>query len=164
MKTAALSRVSVSSPVGRLELIATEKGLAAVLWENDKPERVPLPPAEENTAHPILTKAAEQLAGYFAGKRKTFQIPGNVSGTAFQKEVWAALAEIPFGETRTYGQIAEKIGRPTASRAVGAAIGRNPLSIIVPCHRVIGGNGSLTGFAGGLERKKQLLAMEAAAR
>lgn len=151
---------TIPSPVGQLKLVATDEGLAAVLWENDDPKRVPLGPLVENPRHPVLREAERQLQDYFAGKLKKFSLKCAFAGTPFQKEVWAALLTIPFGETRTYAQIAGQIGRPKAVRAVGAANGRNPLSIIAPCHRVIGTNGRLTGFAGGLEVKAHLLGLE----
>jgi methylated-DNA-[protein]-cysteine S-methyltransferase len=151
------------TPVGRLKLIATDRGLAAILWENDDPKRVRLEPVQEREDHPMLVEAESQLADYFAERRKEFTIPFDPSGTAFQKEVWRALSTIPFGETRSYAQIANQIGRPKAVRAVGAANGKNPISIMVPCHRVIGSNGALTGFAGGLETKARLLALESLA-
>lgn len=150
----------IKTPVGELKLVASEKGLMAVLWENDDPTRVKLPIGEENNRHPILKQAEEQLVEYFGGKRKTFSIPLDVRGTEFQKKVWSALLTIPFGETRSYGQLAKQIKKPSASRAVGAANGRNPVSILVPCHRVIGASGKLTGFAGGLENKSILLSLE----
>jgi len=153
---------SISSPVGRLKLVASEKGLAAILWENDDPERVRLEPLVEDPSDPILIETERQLASYFAGKLKAFDVPLDFKGTAFQKSVWAALLTIPFGETRSYGDIARQIGRPTASRAVGAANGKNPISIIAPCHRVIGSTGALTGFAGGLATKERLLGLERA--
>ena len=109
---------------------------------------------------PVLASAAEQLAAYFAGELRVFDLPLGAEGTGFQRLVWRALDTIPFGETRTYGAIAHAIGRPSASRAVGAANGRNPISIIVPCHRVIGASGELTGYAGGVEMKQWLLAHE----
>ena len=109
----------------------------------------------------MLLETERQLNEYFAGKRKKFSLKFDCLGTKFQKDVWQALATIPFGETRSYGQIARQIGRPKAVRAVGAANGKNPISIVVPCHRVIGSNGKLTGFAGGLETKASLLRMEA---
>ncbi|RYD65796.1 MAG: methylated-DNA--[protein]-cysteine S-methyltransferase, partial [Sphingomonadales bacterium] len=112
------------------------------------------------TDHPVLVETERQIAEYFAGKRSAFTVPLDFRGTDFQKSVWAALLTIPFGETRSYGEIARQIGRPSASRAVGAANGRNPISIIAPCHRVIGSNGALTGFAGGLAAKELLLALE----
>jgi len=156
---------AVATPVGKLTLIASEKGLAAILWENDKETRVPIKvETEENPNHPILLKAEQQLKEYFCGKRKSFSIELDLQGTEFQKQVWQELLSIPFGETRSYGQIAQNIHRPKASRAVGAANGRNPVSIVVPCHRVIGENGKLTGFAGGLEAKSKLLMLERAGR
>jgi methylated-DNA-[protein]-cysteine S-methyltransferase len=150
----------MTSPVGRLKLIASARGLAAILWENDDPKRVRLAPLVEDENHPVLLKAERQLNDYFAGKLKKFSLRFDLAGTEFQKKVWQALATIPFGETRSYGEIARQIGRPKAVRAVGAANGRNPIFIIVPCHRVIGSNGKLTGFAGGLETKAFLLKTE----
>ena len=150
----------LASPLGLLTLVATGRGLAAVLWENDRPSRVPVTAGLERPGDPVLVEAARQLNEYFAGERQTFSVPLDVSGTPFQHEVWAALRTIPFGETRSYGQIAVQIGHPTAVRAVGAANGRNPVSIITPCHRVIGATGKLTGFAAGLDTKARLLAFE----
>ena len=151
---------TTKSPVGRLKLIASDHGLAAILWENDDPKRVCLGPLTEDGNHPVLLETERQLSDYFSGTRETFSLTFACIGTEFQREVWAALATIPFGETRSYAQIARQIGRPTAVRAVGAANGKNPLSIVVPCHRVIGSNGRLTGFAGGLEIKATLLKLE----
>ena len=148
------------SPVGELTLVASDKGLAAILWENDRPGRVTLAPQRAAADHPILVEAERQLTAYFAGERDTFDLPLDFHGTDFQKSVWHALLTIPFGETRSYGAIARQIGRPSASRAVGAANGRNPISIVAPCHRVIGSNGALTGFAGGLAAKELLLRIE----
>jgi methylated-DNA-[protein]-cysteine S-methyltransferase len=152
----------MDSPVGRLELIASDRGLSAVLWQNDRPERVARKAVVEGSDHPVLLAAAQQLAEYFAGRRRVFDLPLAPEGTPFQQKVWRALLTIPFGETRTYGQIAAQIGSPAAVRAVGAANGRNPLSIVAPCHRVIGSTGALTGFAGGLQTKAYLLNLEAA--
>jgi methylated-DNA-[protein]-cysteine S-methyltransferase len=152
---------TLPSPVGRLTLVASDTGLAAVLWENDNPKRVPLAIAGEDASHPVLRDAERQLKEYFAGTRTSFDLPLDFHGTDFQKRVWAQLLAIPFGETRSYGEIAQTLGNPGASRAVGAANGRNPISIIAPCHRVIGASGKLTGFAGGLEAKAHLLALEA---
>jgi len=151
---------TIQSPVGELKLVASDKGLVAVLWENDRPNRVPLSELEKNDRHPVLVKTEQQLNEYFAGKRKEFFITLDMRGTRFQNDVWNALLAIPFGETRTYGQLAKQLGRPQASRAVGAANGRNPVSIIVPCHRVIGSSGKLTGFPGGLDTKAHLLDLE----
>lgn len=148
------------SPVGELTLVASDTGLAAILWENDDPARVRLAPQFENPDHPVLRETARQLGQYFAGERWSFDLPLDFHGTDFQKDVWQALLAIPFGETRSYAEIARAVGRPTAFRAVGAANGRNPISIVAPCHRVIGTNGTLTGFAGGIEAKRHLLALE----
>ncbi len=151
---------TMPSPVGMLTLVANDRGLAAVLWENDDPKRVRLSPLEENLAHPALLEAEDQLRDYFAGKLKKFTLKLDFAGTAFQKKVWEALLTIPFGETRSYAQIATQVGSPKAVRAVGAANGKNPISIVAPCHRVIGSNGKLTGFAGGLTAKELLLRLE----
>jgi len=151
---------TIWSPVGELTLVADDRGLAAILWENDSPDRVRIGALMEKADHPILVETERQLAEYFAGERRAFDVPLSFAGTDFQKRVWAALLAIPFGETRSYGEIADQLGNPGASRAVGAANGRNPISIIAPCHRVVGSNGKLTGFAGGLEAKAYLLDLE----
>jgi methylated-DNA-[protein]-cysteine S-methyltransferase len=157
-----LSFKEISSPVGQLKLVASEDALVAVLWENETQGRVRLGEMKKVKKHPILAESQRQLEEYFAGRRETFDLPMKpVVGTGFQRKVWKALCSIPFGETRSYAQIAKKIGSPKASRAVGAANGRNPLSIVVPCHRVVGASGKLTGFAGGLAKKSVLLEHEA---
>jgi methylated-DNA-[protein]-cysteine S-methyltransferase len=153
---------TMSSPVGILTLVASDTGLAAVLWENDDPARVRLHHAPGDNA--VLRDAERQLGEYFADTRTAFTLTLDFTGTDFQKSVWQALLTIPFGETRSYAQIAGQIGNPKAVRAVGAANGKNPISIIAPCHRVIGANGKLTGFAGGLDAKAHLLALETASR
>lgn len=153
--TLAASRFA--SPVGALTLVASDTGLVAILWEDDDPLRVRLEPLNDVPGHPILEQAATQLTDYFARRRQSFDLPLDFRGTDFQKGVWAALLAIPFGKTRSYAQVAQAIGRPGASRAVGAANGRNPISIVAPCHRVLGSNGALTGFAGGLAAKRHLL-------
>ena len=150
----------IESPIGKLKLVASDKGLVAILWENDRPHRVRLSEMVENEKHPVLIATEQQLGEYFAGKRKTFSVALDMRGTRFQKDVWEALLAIPFGETRSYGQLAKQLGNPRATRAAGAANGRYPVSIIVPCHRVIGSSGKLTGFAGGLETKAHLLSLE----
>ena len=150
----------VKSPVGRLKLVASDHGLTAILWENDNPRRVRLAEPAEDKKHPVLLETERQLNDYFSGSRKAFSLKLDFNGTEFQRKVWAALLTIPFGETRSYAEIAKQIKRPLAVRAVGAAIGRNPISIITPCHRVIGSTGKLTGFAGGLKTKACLLAWE----
>ena len=155
-----LAYMLINSPVGELKLIASDKGLVAILWENDDPKRVRLGDSREEKEHPILVKAARQLDEYFAGKRSSFSVPLDMRGTQFQKSVWEALLRIPFGEKRSYSELARGLGNAQAARAVGAANGRNPISIIVPCHRVVGSTGQLTGFAGGLETKACLLELE----
>ena len=150
----------VDSPVGKLTLVATDEGLAAIQWQKDRPGRGGLSVEVEDDRHPVLLETERQLEEYFAGRRRQFTVKLDVVGTPFQRKVWNALLTIPFGETRSYGQIAAQIGNPGAARAVGAANGRNPVSIIAPCHRVIGSTGKLTGFGGGLDTKAQLLALE----
>jgi methylated-DNA-[protein]-cysteine S-methyltransferase len=150
----------MDSPVGRLKLVATDEGLAGILWDNNRPSRVRLSTEAEDADHPVLVETERQLKEYFAGQRKEFALTLDVEGTAFQRKVWKALLTIPFGETRSYGEIAKQIGSPGAMRAVGAANGRNPVSIVAPCHRVIGSTGKLTGFGGGLDVKAKLLELE----
>ncbi|MGL6000091.1 MAG: methylated-DNA--[protein]-cysteine S-methyltransferase [Pseudomonas proteolytica] len=148
------------SPVGQLTLVARNGKLAAILWETERANRVRLGELVEVDDSPALLQAERQLNEYFAGTRDRFDLELDFEGTEFQKKVWAALLTIPFGETRSYSQIAMQIGSPKAVRAVGAANGRNPISIVAPCHRVIGASGGLTGFAGGLAAKQYLLALE----
>jgi methylated-DNA-[protein]-cysteine S-methyltransferase len=150
----------IDSPVGTLRLVATDDGLAGILFESTRPNRVRLNTEAEDPSHPVLVETERQLKEYFAGQRKEFALPLDVAGTPFQRTVWNALLTIPFGETRSYGDIARQIGKPGAMRAVGAANGRNPVSIVAPCHRVIGSTGKLTGFGGGLDVKAQLLELE----
>lgn len=145
--------VVVRSPVGDLTLTEENGALTGLYFG-----RLSLEGEEGLTA--LLERASRQLEEYFAGKRKQFDLPLSLRGTEFQRQVWAALRDIPYGETRSYGQIAQAVGRPKAVRAVGMANHRNPISIIVPCHRVVGADGSLTGYGGGLENKKFLLALE----
>jgi methylated-DNA-[protein]-cysteine S-methyltransferase len=152
----------IDTPVGQLKLVASDRGLAVIVWQDEGTHRVPLHVAVESDDHPILVRAARQLEEYFAGTRKRFDLPLDFAGTEFQKKVWEALLTIPYGETRSYRQIAEQIGQPAAVRAVGAANGRNPISIVAPCHRVIGSTGKLTGFGGGLPAKARLLELEGA--
>jgi len=148
----------LNSPVGRLRLVSDGHHLTAIEWENLQAAD----PGGEDQTDPALTACASQLGEYFAGKRRSFDLPLSPSGTPFQKSVWATLATIPYGELRSYRDIARSLNNPKAVRAVGAANGRNPLPIVVPCHRVIGSDGSLTGFAGGLEAKQVLLRLEGA--
>ena len=155
-----LFRTKISSPVGELTLVAGDAELVALLWPDDLPQRVRLGLMTDDPSHPILIEARRQLLAYFAGELRQFSVPLDFRGTDFQKSVWQALLTIPFGETRSYAAIARQIGKPAAVRAVGTANGRNPISIIAPCHRVIGSNGALTGFAGGLDVKDYLLRLE----
>ncbi|NWC90932.1 MULTISPECIES: methylated-DNA--[protein]-cysteine S-methyltransferase [unclassified Pseudomonas] len=148
------------SPVGQLTLVARDGKLTAILWEKERPNRVRLGALQEVNNSPVLLETQRQLKEYFAGTRNRFELDLDFAGTDFQKKVWQALLTIPFGETRSYSQIAVQIGHPKAVRAVGAANGRNPISIVAPCHRVIGASGGLTGFAGGLEAKQYLLELE----
>jgi methylated-DNA-[protein]-cysteine S-methyltransferase len=155
-----LAFMEMPSPVGILKLVATENALVAVLWENENPKRVRLAELIEQVNHPILLETQKQLREYFAGTRQQFDLPLDFEGTVFQKKVWQALLGIPFGETRSYRDIAAQVGNIKAVRAVGAANGKNPISIIAPCHRVVGVNGKLVGFAGGLNNKEILLGLE----
>lgn len=155
-----LSFMEMNSPVGTLKLVAHDQALVAVLWENENPKRVRLAQFIENKNHPVLLETQQQLNEYFQGHRTQFDLALDFAGTEFQQKVWQALLTIPFGETRSYKQIAEQIGNVKAVRAVGAANGKNPISIIAPCHRVVGANGKLVGFAGGLENKDVLLKLE----
>ena len=150
----------IDSPVGLLKLVAHDQALVAVLWENESPNRVRGATLIEDQNHPVLLNTQQQLTEYFNQTRTIFDLALDFQGTDFQKKVWQALLTIPFGETRSYKQIAEQIGNVKAVRAVGAANGKNPISIIAPCHRVVGANGKLVGFAGGLENKEILLKIE----
>ncbi|MBN2126628.1 MAG: methylated-DNA--[protein]-cysteine S-methyltransferase [Deltaproteobacteria bacterium] len=146
------------SPVGQLTLIASSRALRGLLFEKSGLLRADRSKNMfEEPAHPLLLRTGNQLEEYFAGRRKRFDLPMALDGTPFQKRVWELLLEIPYGETRTYGEIAGRLGDPRKARPVGGAVGMNPVGIIVPCHRVIGGDGSLTGFGGGLEVKSFLL-------
>ena len=155
-----LSYLLMPSPVGQLRLIAHQSALVAVLWEKDQASLVLWGGMQEDQAHPILQETQTQLTAYFQGQRNHFDLPLEFYGTAFQKQVWAELLKIPYGETRSYLDIAMAIDNPKAVRAVGAANGKNPISIIAPCHRVIGKNGKLVGFGGGLDNKAILLDLE----
>jgi methylated-DNA-[protein]-cysteine S-methyltransferase len=158
----ALVSKGIDTPIGRLTLIGNDDGLAAILWPDDDPTRVPLAVTAEDDRHPVLIETARQLQEYFDGKRKAFDLELNFIGREFQNRVWRALLGIPFGETRSYRDIARELGNPNATRAVRAANGKNPIGIVAPCHRVVGASGALTGFAGGLETKEQLLTREGA--
>lgn len=152
------SHLWIDSPVGRILLTANDRAITGVYLENQK--YFPKLAAEAETQSPLLELAQTQLAEYFALKRQQFDLPIAPEGTAFQQQVWQLLQKIPFGETISYGTLAQWYGQPNASRAVGAANGRNPISIVVPCHRVVASTGKLTGYAGGLDRKQWLLTHE----
>ena len=152
----------VDTPLGGVVLAATGEGLAG-LWFEAQKHAPDMTGWQTDDAHPLLRAAASQLLEFLAGRRTTFDLPLDLShGTDFQRTVWQALREIPAGATTSYGALSARVGRPSAVRAVGAAVGRNPISVIVPCHRVVGATGALTGYAGGLERKTALLQIEGA--
>lgn len=150
-------KTSSMTPVGVLQLVASDKGLCGVYFSSNKKD---FPQAQRDDNHPVLRATQQQLEEYFAGERKDFDLPLDMQGTVFQIKAWRALQQIPYGQTYSYGQQAEAIGDKKKARAVGMANGRNPLSIVVPCHRVVGANGSLTGFGGGLQTKQRLLEHE----
>jgi len=158
----ATAQTTVATPMGPLLLARTDKGLAGAWFERQKDHpgalAAPMRPDDE-----LLQAAAAQLAGYFSGQRRHFDLPLDLHGTPFQRSVWLALLRIASGQTQSYGDIARAVGSVKAVRAVGAAVGRNPISVIVPCHRVMGSDGSLTGYAGGLDRKRALLSLEGVA-
>jgi methylated-DNA-[protein]-cysteine S-methyltransferase len=155
------AHIITDSPVGPLTLVSENGALVALYMDRQRhaPPPETLGEAADGTS-PLLGEAASQLKEYFAGQRTEFELPLTLIGTPFQRRVWAALRDIPYGETISYGQLADRIGKPSAARAVGLANGRNPIAIIVPCHRVVGADGSLTGYGGGIERKEHLLAFE----
>ncbi len=159
-----LRQRALSTPIGVLTLVASDRGLTNILFESESPEHAGLPsdlPAADD-GDETLDVAATQLEEYFAGTRREFDVSLDLIGTDFQRQAWLALADVPYGETTTYGAQAERIGRPGASRAVGGANGQNPVPIVLPCHRIIGADGSLTGFGGGLDLKQRLLDHERA--
>ena len=147
------------SPQGTMLIAATEKGLAGVYFKGQKyfPKKREW---QRDARHPVLRQAKRELAQYFAGRRQRFEVPLDPQGTPFQRSVWKQIAKIAFGKTATYSELARRAGHPGSARAAGAATGRNPLSVIVPCHRIMGADGSLTGYAGGLARKRALLELE----
>jgi len=148
--------MEIAAPIGKIIVMADDEAVTHIEFSAKyHPPGMP-------QLNAVLTRAQKQLVEYFTGKREEFDLPLKLEGTAFQRKVWKALARIPFGQTRTYGQIAKTVKSPAASRAVGAACGRNPLPIVVPCHRVVGSSGSLTGFGGGLAMKEWLLKHEGA--
>lgn len=159
-----LASATIDTPVGAMTVVASDDGLRAVLWPDDE-NRVDLPAGVvEDPDHPVVAAASAQLREYFTGERIAFDLPLDLVGTDFQQAVWRSLATIPYGETATYGEQADRLGRPTAARAVGSANGKNPVSIVLPCHRVVGADGSMTGFAGGIDTKRFLIDHEARVR
>ncbi len=152
----------IESPVGLLKIVAEDEFLVAILWDNDsdKPNRVKLSEMIKDNENPVLLEVERQLGEYFLRKRTVFDIAYKMYGTTFQKSVWNLLSQIPYGTKLSYQDLAIQLNNPKAVRAVGSANGRNPISIIVPCHRVIASNGKLAGFAGGLDKKKILLDLE----
>ena len=159
-------QTTFQSPLGKMIIAATDKGLAGTWFAGQRhlpPQLVEPYIWREDANHPVLKQAIAQLTEYFGGTRTFFDLPLDLAyGTAFQQTVWQALLAIPQGDTTSYGELSHRIGKPAAVRAVGAAVGRNPVSVIVPCHRVLGADGSLTGYAGGLDRKTALLKLEGA--
>jgi len=156
------AQATITTPLGRITLARTAKGLAGAWFEGQKhhPGAIAAP---ERPDDELLQRAARELEEFFAGKRERFEVPLDLQGTPFQRSVWQQLLCIGAGTTCSYGEIAKALGLASAVRAVGGAVGRNPLSVIVPCHRVVGSDGSLTGYAGGVDRKRALLALEGAA-
>lgn len=159
---ACTAQTTIITPLGPLLLARTARGLAGAWFAGQKHHPGALA-APQRRGDALLERATAQLQSYFAGELEHFDLPLDLHGTPFQRRVWQALLAIPGGETRSYGEIAQALGSAAAVRAVGGAVGRNPASVIVPCHRVIGGDGSLTGYAGGMERKRALLKLEGAA-
>jgi methylated-DNA-[protein]-cysteine S-methyltransferase len=161
IRGACTAQLTVDTPLGKLLLVRTAQGLAGAWFEGQKHHPGPID-APERTDDPLLRRAADQLKAYFAGTSDNFDVPLDLHGTAFQRAVWRALLAIPSTTTSSYGAIAKAVGSAAAVRAIGGAVGRNPVSVIVPCHRVVGSDGSLTGYAGGLDRKRALLELERA--
>ncbi len=163
MTNAYMAQSRIESPLGPLTLAVTARGLAGIWFDGQDHHPVQVP-APVDVGHPLLVQAAAELAAYWADASHNFTLPLDPQGSDFQQAVWRALLEIAPGALSTYGAVAQRIGRPDAVRAVGGAIGRNPIGIVVPCHRVVGKDGTLTGYAGGLPRKQALLQHEGALR
>lgn len=158
-----LAGTTIETPLGPLTLVGSDRGLSLVLFQDGtRGSLEALPDVPDDEGHPILRRAGAELGEYFAGTRRTFGVSLDLGGSRFQRRVWDELRRIPYGATVSYGQIAERLGDRRKARAVGGANARNPIPVIVPCHRVIGSNGDLTGFGGGIERKRFLLRLEAA--
>jgi methylated-DNA-[protein]-cysteine S-methyltransferase len=155
---------TMKSPCGGILLAASESGLTGIYFNRQKYHPRRGADWKLDPKHPVLKEAKRQLKEYFAGKRRRFSIALDPQGTPFQRSVWRQIAKVGFGETVSYGELARRAGRPGSARAAGVATGRNPIGIVVPCHRIVGANGSLTGYAGGLDRKRALLALEGVGR
>lgn len=155
-----LFHLLLPSPLGRLKIVASESHLHALLWPNEDPRRVPLPDSAHRPQHSLLQETRRQLQAYFEGRLRRFDLPMHLTGTEFQCAIWKHLREIPYGQTLSYAELASSAGYPRAHRAAGSANGKNPLSILVPCHRVLGADGNLRGFAGGEQAKAWLLNLE----
>ena len=163
---------TITSPVGALTVVANDEAIVAIRWDTESDDRHPdarnpvdrtldiVSPCDDPAEHAVLAAAIDQLGEYFAGTRTEFDLPLEPAGTEFQRQAWHQLSQIPFGETITYGEQAQRRGDRNKMRAVGAATGKNPIPIVVPCHRVVGADGRLTGFAGGIDNKAWLLAHE----
>jgi methylated-DNA-[protein]-cysteine S-methyltransferase len=151
-----LCQTAIDTPVGRLVVVAADTGLRSIRWEEQAPRHGAGTPADD-PGHPVLRAAVDQLRAYLAGDRRHFELPLDPVGTDFQQAVWKLLREIPYGTTISYGEQARRLGDARKARAVGGANGRNPIAIVVPCHRVVGADGTLTGFAAGTDRKRWLL-------
>jgi methylated-DNA-[protein]-cysteine S-methyltransferase len=161
VETVIFSRGTLQAPFGMLTVVASDRGVRYITFEEDAhPKSYVDMVVRDDSEHPVVASALMQLREYLAGDRTSFDLPLDLQGTDFQVEAWNALAKIPFGSTMSYAQQAASIGRPKATRAIGSANGRNPVVIVLPCHRVIGANGSLTGFGGGLHVKSWLLDLE----
>ena len=150
----------VDSPLGRMRITAVREGLTSISFDGDRYAPPQDPAWVRDPSFPALRRAAAQLTAYFAGERRVFELPLAPTGTPFQYAVWDAITAVPAGDTISYAELARRAGHPGSARAAGAATGRNPIAIVVPCHRIIGADGSLTGYAGGLDRKRALLALE----
>jgi len=151
--------ISHNSPVGWLDIYFNERAITGLYFRGGK-HILPKSPVDALLQNPVVAQVKKELDEYFKGKRRDFTVPIEMRGTPFQKFVWDRLLQVDYGEIKTYADIAKELGKPTASRAVGGAVGKNPISIIVPCHRIVGTSGKLTGFAGGIEAKKLLLELE----
>ena len=156
-----MKRITFDGPLGGMLVVGTDTALGGIYFAGQKYYPAPCDQWPEAPGDALLTEARRQLEAYFEGRRRSFDLPLAPEGTPWQRAVWRELCAVPYGATRSYGELARRLGKPTASRAVGAAVGRNPLTLVIPCHRIVGAAGNLTGYAGGIERKRALLDLEA---